>query len=114
MKKIIRLTESDLVRLVKRVIMEQEQGQPSQMTLIYQKCPVGFKVTIDGTTSKITESEIYGEKDKFDECGINYDAIMKRNPDLVGGTVKQVKNKSEYYIYDSKNYQVRQNPFKSI
>ena len=29
MKKIIRLTESDLVRLVKRVISEQGDGQPT-------------------------------------------------------------------------------------
>ena len=114
MKKIVRLTESDLVRLVKRVIMEQEQGQPSQMTLIYQKPPVGFTVTIDDTTSKITKSEIYGKKEKFNECKIDYKAAMKRNSDLAGGTVKQVENKSEYYIYDFKGYQVGKNPFKSI
>ena len=45
MKKVIRLTESDLVRLIKRVIKEQDTKTPPNPELVKQLKSYGFKET---------------------------------------------------------------------
>jgi hypothetical protein len=48
MKKVIRLTESDLVRIVKRIVNEQQNGNDIK-TLESMLVKNGFKKTSDGT-----------------------------------------------------------------
>lgn len=50
MKKIIRLTESDLTRIVKRVLMENDMGLSSNTILLSNSkyCKSGLKITYDG------------------------------------------------------------------
>jgi hypothetical protein len=84
------------------------------MTLTYQTCPkVGFKVIIN-ESSKIEEIYLHGTDDEFAECKINIESLKKRIKDIKGGTIEQVGNKSEYYVYDKSGYQVGKDPFKSI
>jgi hypothetical protein len=64
MKKIIRMTESDLTRLVKRVIREQQQGgKPIDLEKLKSQV-VGKKVqlTMTGTAASSEYSEDYGKK----------------------------------------------------
>jgi len=64
MKKIIRLTESDLTRIVRRVIMEQESDPVKCLTEKgYTEVNTNDKgVTTYSKVGKITE--VYGTKDK--------------------------------------------------
>jgi hypothetical protein len=57
MKKVIRLTESDLVRLVKRVILEQPQN-PGFYDELRKK---GYKMKQNWTDFALTNQKMYGE-----------------------------------------------------
>ena len=72
MKKVIRLTESDLMRIVKRVISEQEDANA-------------------GSNSNINV-KVYWEKDaKNAKCLLNI-TTLKKNPKVVGWSGKSTSN----------------------
>jgi len=71
MKKIIRLTESDLVRIIKRVISEQETQGPTEQDLIMILESNGFKsndVSGQGEVKLSLTEWYYGNKDEVLSC----------------------------------------------
>lgn len=72
MKKIVRLTESDLVKLVKRVIQEQAAA------------PVAGETQVSGPFGDIPQYYVYEKNNKFFIYQTN---ASTKNPTLLGGTL---------------------------
>jgi len=71
MRKVIRLTEDDLRRIVNRVIKEQEQTQEvaDKVEMVLEKPSVQNK--IDNMLTRLSEDQIEEIKDTLDELGID-------------------------------------------
>jgi hypothetical protein len=71
MKKIIKLTESDLVRIIKRIISEQETQGPTEQEFIIKLGENGFKsndITEQGEVDLSLADWYYGKKDEVLSC----------------------------------------------
>jgi len=75
MGRIIRLTESDLVRLVKRIIKESEEDTTSQ------KCSTSVKRFIDSVMNKLTNDEIGSLVSVYERLG--KEGIERKVEDLM-------------------------------
>ena len=73
MKKIVRLTESDLIRIVKRVIME---GSPNPCKYFLTNLKKGTPITFD--IQEICYDEKGVQKSKKDYTGGSFDCKTKR------------------------------------
>jgi hypothetical protein len=77
MKRIIKLTESDLARIVKRVIVENESKRYSNAILVLLKtfnedCVCGFEVDYNDETDIYIIKTIVGNKDLDNKFPTNY------------------------------------------
>ena len=128
MKKIIRLTESDLIRLVKRVIKEQDENNSNQTNF----CKVGNKLTIevlDGLVIDLTTNKKFTKNGKFVVNITNSDTklfeltknsyISVGETNKVGELITDIDKPGVFSCLDIKKYLGDQNkgswnPFKGL
>jgi hypothetical protein len=80
MKKVIRLTESDLKRLIKRVIKEANSGLPFEDIM---DCP-GVKTAMGISSCKdIAETILKGEQPNFMKMGLCSSQLMTKSTNIM-------------------------------
>jgi len=83
MKKVVRLTESDLVRIVKRVILEQSVN-----------CDNDFKKIESSLESEYINSGWVGSKLKKNEKGMNEYVCLKDHKDYIKKIIPTITNEN--------------------
>ena len=107
MKRIVRLTESDLTRIVRRVIMEQNP-QAQQQKAMYDSFikNTGFD-GVSGSKEKYTDAKGIEREGLFIEAGkgpsllLKYDCVTKK--DILGGyNTTNIKSQLDYFCANPK------------
>ena len=110
MGRIIRLTESDLTRLVKRVIREQKDGTHSPMSYLADELvPLGFVKTNNANTNLGPKGEFNALTKGMDENGANIYYSSSDNKIYLNVYVGGVEKVDKEYPIIAPNYLVDHN-----